>query len=136
MVPEKYGSRTRPVRSRTRRSRPSAFSSSQRADVLLLDTGAGISDNVLQFVLAAGEALVVTTPEPTAVTDAYALIKILARRSLGAPPRLVFSTHIDTVPPHFASFEDEEYLYGRGACDAKGILATQLAANNVKNRIS
>ncbi|OLD96026.1 MAG: hypothetical protein AUG79_03940 [Gemmatimonadetes bacterium 13_1_20CM_4_69_16] len=46
----------------------------------------------------------------------------------GAPPRLVFSTHIDTVPPHFASFEDEEYLYGRGACDAKGILATQLAA--------
>ena len=47
-----------------------------RADVLLLDTGAGISDNVLQFVLAAGEALVVTTPEPTAVTDAYALIKV------------------------------------------------------------
>jgi flagellar biosynthesis protein FlhG len=47
-----------------------------QADVLLLDTGAGISDNVLQFVLAAGEALVVTTPEPTAVTDAYALIKV------------------------------------------------------------
>src|SRR5437667_426586 len=46
----------------------------------------------------------------------------------GAPPRLVFSTHLDTVPPHFASGEDEEYVYGRGACDAKGILAAQLAA--------
>ena len=41
-----------------------------QADVLLLDTGAGISANVLRFVVAAGEALVVTTPEPTAVTDA------------------------------------------------------------------
>src|SRR2546426_896507 len=46
----------------------------------------------------------------------------------GAPPKLVFSTHLDTVPPHFASGEDEEYVYGRGACDAKGILAAQLAA--------
>ncbi len=45
-----------------------------------------------------------------------------------APPRLVFSTHLDTVPPHFASGEDEEYVYGRGACDAKGILAAQVAA--------
>src|SRR5207244_462825 len=46
----------------------------------------------------------------------------------GAPPRLVFSTHLDTVPPHFASGEDDEYVYGRGACDAKGILAAELAA--------
>src|SRR5437879_1139796 len=38
----------------------------------------------------------------------------------GAPPRLVFSTHLDTVPPHFASGEDDEYVYGRGACDATG----------------
>jgi flagellar biosynthesis protein FlhG len=50
-----------------------------QADVLLLDTGAGISDNVLQFVLAAGEALIITTPEPTAVTDAYALIKVASQ---------------------------------------------------------
>jgi aspartate kinase len=46
----------------------------------------------------------------------------------GAPPRLVFSTHLDTVPPHFASSEDDHYVYGRGACDAKGIIAAQLAA--------
>jgi flagellar biosynthesis protein FlhG len=50
-----------------------------QADVLLLDTGAGISANVLRFVAAAGEALVVTTPEPTAVTDAYALIKVVTQ---------------------------------------------------------
>jgi flagellar biosynthesis protein FlhG len=49
-------------------------------DVLLVDTGAGISENVLYFASAAAEALVVITPEPTAITDAYALIKVLATR--------------------------------------------------------
>jgi acetylornithine deacetylase len=43
-------------------------------------------------------------------------------------PRLVFSTHFDCVPPFFPSREEQGVLYGRGACDAKGILATQVAA--------
>jgi acetylornithine deacetylase len=43
-------------------------------------------------------------------------------------PRLVFSTHFDCVPPFFPSRIDGDLLYGRGACDAKGILATQVAA--------
>ena len=43
-------------------------------------------------------------------------------------PELVFSTHIDTVPPYLPVAEDEEYLYGRGACDAKGIVAAQIEA--------
>ncbi len=43
-------------------------------------------------------------------------------------PELFFSTHLDTVPPFFASSEDEERIYGRGACDAKGIIAAQIAA--------
>jgi len=43
-------------------------------------------------------------------------------------PAIVFSTHMDTVPPYFPSREDEERIYGRGACDAKGILAAQIAA--------
>ncbi len=43
-------------------------------------------------------------------------------------PRVVFSTHIDTVPPFIASREDDEYIYGRGACDTKGIIAAMLAA--------
>lgn len=43
-------------------------------------------------------------------------------------PRVVFSTHFDCVPPFFSSRLDGERLYGRGACDAKGILAAQVAA--------
>jgi acetylornithine deacetylase len=43
-------------------------------------------------------------------------------------PRIVFSTHIDTVPPFIASSEDREYIYGRGSCDAKGIIAAQIFA--------
>ncbi|MBI5849245.1 MAG: MinD/ParA family protein [Nitrospirae bacterium] len=46
-------------------------------DVLLIDTGAGISENVAFFCIAAQEIIVVTSPEPTALTDAYALIKVL-----------------------------------------------------------
>ena len=45
-----------------------------------------------------------------------------------AKPRLVLSTHMDTVPPFIGSSEDDEFIYGRGACDAKGILAAQIAA--------
>ena len=50
---------------------------SNQFDILLIDTGAGISDNVLFFSLAAEERIVVVTPEPTSITDAYALIKVL-----------------------------------------------------------
>ena len=45
-----------------------------------------------------------------------------------APARVVLSTHMDTVPPFIASREDDEFIYGRGACDAKGIIAAQIAA--------
>ena len=44
------------------------------------------------------------------------------------PPRIVLSTHMDTVPPFIQSSEDDEFIYGRGACDAKGIIAAQIAA--------
>ncbi|HKR11955.1 MAG TPA: M20/M25/M40 family metallo-hydrolase [Pyrinomonadaceae bacterium] len=43
-------------------------------------------------------------------------------------PRIVFSTHIDTVPPFIPAREDGEYLYGRGSCDAKGLIAAQIFA--------
>jgi acetylornithine deacetylase len=46
----------------------------------------------------------------------------------GMRPVVVFSTHIDTVPPFFPSTEDQEFVYGRGSCDAKGIVAAQVAA--------
>jgi acetylornithine deacetylase len=43
-------------------------------------------------------------------------------------PRVVFSTHMDTVPPFIASSEDDEFIHGRGSCDAKGIMAAQIFA--------
>jgi acetylornithine deacetylase len=46
----------------------------------------------------------------------------------GVTPDVVLSTHMDTVPPYFSSREDDEFLYGRGTCDAKGIIAAQVAA--------
>jgi acetylornithine deacetylase len=44
------------------------------------------------------------------------------------PPRVIFSTHMDTVPPFIPSSEDGEYIHGRGSCDAKGIIAAQIFA--------
>jgi acetylornithine deacetylase len=48
--------------------------------------------------------------------------------AINGEPEVVLSTHIDTVPPFFPSSEDEEYIHGRGSCDAKGILASQVIA--------
>jgi len=48
--------------------------------------------------------------------------------ALRGTPEVVLSTHIDTVPPFVPASEDEEYIYGRGSCDAKGILAAQVIA--------
>lgn len=49
------------------------------ADIVIVDTGAGISDAVLEFLVASGEILLVTTPEPTSITDSYSLLKALYR---------------------------------------------------------
>ena len=48
-------------------------------DIVIVDTGAGISDAVLEFLVASGEIIVVTTPEPTSITDSYSLLKALQR---------------------------------------------------------
>jgi flagellar biosynthesis protein FlhG len=53
----------------------------QVADIIVIDTGAGISANVLAFAAAAHRVIVVTTPEPTAITDGYGMIKTLVARS-------------------------------------------------------
>ena len=49
-------------------------------------------------------------------------------------PVVVLSTHMDTVPPFIESREDEEHIYGRGACDAKGIIAAMIATFSVPAR--
>ena len=48
------------------------------ADILIIDTGAGVSNNVLSFIAASDDVIIVTTPEPTAITDAYGIMKIIA----------------------------------------------------------
>jgi flagellar biosynthesis protein FlhG len=60
-----------------------------RTDIILIDTGAGISPNVLSFTRCADEVLVVTTPEPTAITDAYAVIKVISRDAPDRPLSLL-----------------------------------------------
>ena len=57
------------------------------ADILLIDTGAGISKSVTNFLKASHEAIIVTTSDPTSVTDAYAIIKVMAEGG-ATPPKL------------------------------------------------
>jgi acetylornithine deacetylase len=67
-----------------------------------------------------------STPVPNPYGDAERFY--VYAHAGGAAPQVVFSTHIDTVPPFFPSSEDGENVYGRGSCDAKGIIAAQIAA--------
>lgn len=53
----------------------------RRFDVLLIDTGAGLSDNVLHFVASADDAVLVTNSEPTSITDAYAMVKVATHQN-------------------------------------------------------
>lgn len=55
-------------------------------------------------------------------------LNVLALADPDAAPQVVLTTHIDTVPPFIPCTEDDEYLYGRGTCDAKGIFAAQWCA--------
>lgn len=59
------------------------------ADTIILDTGAGISQETLRFALASDDVVLVTTPEPTALTDAYALVKVVQAKNPRVPFQLV-----------------------------------------------
>lgn len=65
------------------------YSLDENADFILIDTGAGIGDNVIQFALVAHEVVLVTTPEPTALADAYGLSKVVMAENPQARLRLV-----------------------------------------------
>lgn len=66
------------------------------ADIILVDTGAGLSRSVLNFVMAADEVIIITTPEPTAITDAYAMMKAYSGHNGVAPLRLVVNRVMET----------------------------------------
>ncbi len=59
------------------------------ADFILVDTGAGISRNVIEFVLAAKEVIIVTNSEPTSITDSYAMLKIISLHNKNCKPKLI-----------------------------------------------
>ena len=87
-----------------------------------------LGDFLASFLSARGWAVEKTpVPQPLESADAGARWNIYAGRA-DERPDLVFSTHMDTVPPYIPCSEDAEFLYGRGVCDAKGILAAQIAA--------
>lgn len=60
-------------------------------DIILIDTGAGISKNLLSFITFSQELIIVTTPEPTALTDAYSVIKVLANYKLKKKIRIIIN---------------------------------------------
>lgn len=77
------------------------------ADLIIIDTGAGIADNVMEFVVASSEVLLVATPEPTSITDAYALLKALNRKSEFSKS----STAIKMIANRVKNEEDGKNLY-------------------------
>ncbi len=81
----------------------------ERADIIIIDTGAGINDSVLEFVAASSEVLLVVTPEPTSITDAYALLKTLNRRS----DITLSDTVIKMVANRIDNYEDGKELYDK-----------------------
>lgn len=66
------------------------------ADFVIIDTGAGLSRDSLQFILSSDEVFLVTTPEPTSITDAYAVIKMLHSKNPYIIPRLVVNMSSST----------------------------------------
>jgi len=79
----------------------------EMADIILVDTGAGIADTVLEFVSASNEVLLVATSEPTSITDAYALLKTLNRKSGFSKD----DTKIHMVANRIESEEEGDNLY-------------------------
>lgn len=69
----------------------------QLADVILIDTGAGISNHVMEFVLASPEVLLVTTPDPSSLTDSYSLLKTLYKNPKFQPERTKISVLTNRV---------------------------------------
>ena len=79
------------------------------ADVIIIDTGAGISDTVMEFVSASSEVILVTTPEPSSLTDSYSLLKVLTSR----PGYDKDSIIVRVVANKALSREDGKNVYAR-----------------------
>jgi len=86
-----------------------------------------VGDFVAQFLAARGWSVEKTSvPQPPETADAGPRWNVYAGPA--GKPELVFSTHMDTVPPYIPFTEDADFMYGRGVSDAKGIMAAQIVA--------
>ncbi|MCD7726656.1 MAG: MinD/ParA family protein [Clostridiales bacterium] len=81
----------------------------EMADTIIVDTGAGISDAVLEFLVASGEILLVTTPEPTSITDSYSLLKALGRH----PRYSSVDSQIKVIANKVSGEAEAEALYAK-----------------------
>lgn len=79
------------------------------ADYIIIDTGAGITDTVLEFVTSCSEVLLVVTPEPTSITDAYALLKTLNKKSEYDAE----NTRIRMIANRVAGYEEGRELFSK-----------------------
>ena len=79
------------------------------ADVVIIDTGAGISSAVLDFVVASNEVLLITTPEPTSITDSYSLLKSLNRHADYRQEQMV----VKMIANKVSSYEEGQNLFSK-----------------------
>ncbi len=94
----------------------SMYELDQVADIILIDTGAGISDAVIDLVMCSAEVLLVTTPEPTSITDAYALLKTIRRQEAFDPGKM----KIRMIGNRVQSYEEgKELFYKMSAVSGK-----------------
>ncbi len=95
----------------------------ESADALVIDTGAGIGRNVLSFTTTADHVVVVTTPEPTAITDAYAVMKVLVRCGTAGGEGASISVMVNMV----RNREEALQVHERIASVARQFLKTDVA---------
>jgi flagellar biosynthesis protein FlhG len=108
------------------------------ADVILIDTGAGISPNVLAFTRAADHVLVVTTPEPTAITDAYALIKVVSREATDRRLSLLVNqvrSEAESKVVHERIAKVARQFLNVSVLDAGFVLADEQVSTSVRRRM-
>lgn len=79
------------------------------ADIIIIDTGAGISDAVMEFLVASGEIILVTTPEPTSITDSYSLLKALNQSQRFSKE----DTKVKVVSNRVSSAEEGQQLFNK-----------------------
>jgi flagellar biosynthesis protein FlhG len=92
------------------------------ADVVIIDTGAGMSPSVMEFLVAAPEVIVVATPEPTSITDSYALLKSM-KMYQGYDPS---NTRIRIVANKVMNYQEGEFLYEKLNMVVKQFLGMEL----------